>query len=632
MNHPDAQDAPGDSPRIGQIVGSSPASRARAEELDQALGRTTWYEGPAADALPRAWHDCDLIVSHLALGATTRIIAPLLQDKKTDPGVVVIDEAGRFAVPLVGGHAGGANELATRIARALDGTPVVTTATDSLGIPALDTLGWAYRGDVAGTTRALLDGKNIRLEREHRCPLPPLPGNVIDASAPATTPDHEAASDSDEPAARIVVTDRAAEQILAESDLPTVVLHPRTLVIGMGCNSGTDVDHLAGLLENTLAEAGLARESVAALTTIDLKAGELGLIQLAARLGLSLEHHPAEELAHQDVPTPSTVVDGHVGSPSVSEASVLARGADLVVPKHKTTDATCAIGRLPARGRLWVVGLGPGVRDLLTPRAVAAIREATFVVGYAPYVRQIRDLVRPGVEIYASKMGTEQARTSAAIDRARAGESVALVCGGDPAVYAMASPVLEQGTDGIDVHIVPGVTAGLAASAILGAPLGHDHAIISLSDLHTTWQAIERRVVAAAEGDLIVALYNPRSRTRTWQLPRVLEIMADHRPADTPVAVVMQAERARQRVIMSTLADFTPDDVDMNSLVIIGSSTTTYVTSGGGEKRIVTPRDYSWMPETTTQQNPPTGTPETTDPTTPAAPVREPSAEEDRHE
>ncbi|GAB77082.1 precorrin-3B C17-methyltransferase [Austwickia chelonae] len=628
MNHPDAQDAPGHTPRIGQIVGSSPAAHARATELDQALGGTTRYDGPASEGLPQAWAECDLIISHLALGATTRIIAPLLRDKKTDPGVVVVDEAGRFAVPLVGGHAGGANELATRIARALDGTPVVTTATDSLGVPALDTLGWAYRGDVAGTTRALLDGKTVDLVREHRCPLPPLPGNVVDVDRRTDTPDEEPAT----PAARIVVTDRAADLVLGETALPTVVLHPRTLVVGMGCNSGTDVDHLDALLTATLDEAGLARESVAALTTIDLKAGELGLVQLAARLGLSLEHHPAERLAAQDVPTPSAVVDGHVGSPSVSEASVLAHGAALVVPKQKTGDATCAIGRLPARGRLWVVGLGPGVRDLLTPRAVAAIRESTFVVGYAPYVRQIRDLVRPGVEIYASKMGTEQARTSAAIERARAGESVALVCGGDPAVYAMASPVLEQGTDGIDVRIVPGVTAGLAASAILGAPLGHDHAVISLSDLHTTWAAIERRVVAAAEGDLIVALYNPRSRTRTWQLPRVLEIMAGHRPAHTPVAVVMQAERSRQRVIMSTLADFTPDDVDMNSLVIIGSSTTTYVTSGGGEKRIVTPRDYSWMPETTTQQNPPTGTPDTTDPTTPAAPVSEPPAEEHRHE
>ena len=195
----------------------------------------------------------------------------------------------------------------------------------------------------------------------------------------------------------------------------------------------------------------------------------------------------------------------------------------------------------------------------------------------------------------ASKMGTEEARTGAAIDAARAGENVALVCGGDPAIYAMASPVLEQGTDGIDVEIVPGVTASLAVSAILGAPLGHDHATISLSDLHTPWDSIEKRLHGAAVGDFVTVLYNPRSRKRLMHLPRALEILGEHRPPTTPVAVVQQACRPRQKVIMSTLAEFQPEWVDMNSLVVVGSSTTKYVTSGGGRRLIVTPRDYRWM-------------------------------------
>lgn len=217
------------------------------------------------------------------------------------------------------------------------------------------------------------------------------------------------------------------------------------------------------------------------------------------------------------------------------------------------------------------------------------------MVGYAPYVKQIRDLIRPGARIMATKMGTEEERTASAIDAARAGENVALVCGGDPAIYAMASPVLEQGTDGVDVDIVPGVTASLAVSAILGAPLGHDHATISLSDLHTPWESIERRLHGAAVGDFVTVLYNPRSRKRLRHLPRALEILGEHRPPLTPVAVVQQAERRRQRVIMSTLSEFQPEWVDMNSLVVVGSSTTKYVTSGGGRRLIVTPRDYQWM-------------------------------------
>lgn len=594
--------------QIGQVVGSSPAARRRADELDVSLGGTRLYVGPAAEQLPRAWAECDLIVSHLALGATTRILAPLLADKKADPGVVVVDEGGRFAVPLVGGHAGGANELARRIAAATGATAVLTTATDSLGVPALDTLGWPYRGDVAGTTRALLDGRRVELVREYRCPLPALPPNVVEAVSPGGAAGGETvwsrvgkpneaneAGDEDPVAGRIVVTDRVSEAVLGEADVPTVVLHPGSLVVGMGCNSGTDVEHLEAHLRATLAGAGLAVESVAALTTIDAKAGEIGLLQLAARLGLHLQPYPAHELADREVPTPSGLVAGHVGSPSVAEASVLARGADLIVPKRKSSDATCAVGRLPARGRLSVVGLGPGARDLLTPRAVRAIQEARYVVGYGPYVRQIRDLARPGADVEASTMGSEQDRIAKAVDRARRGDAVALVCGGDPAIYAMASPVLEFGTDGVDVVVVPGITASLAASAILGAPLGHDHATISLSDLHTTWDAIERRLVAAAEGDLVTVLYNPRSRTRTWQLPRALEIFAGHRPGQTPVIVVEQAERRRQAVTRARLDDFDPEVVDMNSLVIIGSTTTTYLNAQGRAPYVVTPRDYTWM-------------------------------------
>ncbi|MBB1484112.1 precorrin-3B C(17)-methyltransferase [Tessaracoccus sp. MC1865] len=562
---------------IGQVTNSA-AARRHADAIDGVVGATLRFDGPACEGLAAAWQRCDLIVSHLALGATSRIIAPLLRDKKTDPAVVVVDEAGRFAVPLVGGHAGGANDLARRIAEATGATPVLTTATDALNIPALDTLGWAYSGDVAAVTRAIIDGGPVLVQKWQPWPLPPLPANVSE--------------NAERPVARILVTDHT----LVETErVPTVVLHPPSLVVGMGCNKGTSAEHLRGLLEATLAEHNLALESVTALTTIDAKAGELGLIQLAHQLGVKLLDYPAAELAVFDVPTPSQYALEHVGTPSVSEASVMARGARLIVPKQKTQDATCAVGRIPARGRLSVVGLGPGVRDLLTPRAKQRLQQATYVVGYAPYVKQIRDLIRPGARIMATKMGTEEERTASAIDAARAGENVALVCGGDPAIYAMASPVLEQGTDGVDVDVVPGVTASLAVSAILGAPLGHDHATISLSDLHTPWESIERRLHGASVGDFVTVLYNPRSRKRVAHLPRALEILGEHRPPDTPVAVVQQAERPRQKVILSTLAEFRPEWVDMNSLVVVGSSSTKYVTSGGGRQLMVTPRDYTWM-------------------------------------
>lgn len=580
-------------PIIGQVA-TTATSQARAEAIDAFLGTTHRYTTSSAEGLRQAWDECDLIISHLALGATTRLIAGLLADKKTDPGVVVIDEAGRFVVPLVGGHVGGANELAWRIAEGLGATAVLTTATDALGLPGLDTLGWKTTGDLAGVTRAVIDGRPVALVREHPWPLPALPSNVTEPGVERVErrgTHVKVLPPPPDPQARILVSDA----VLVPTDLPTVVLHPKSLVVGMGCNRGTSVEDLRTLLAATFAERGLSQSSICALTSVDAKADEQGLIELAAELGVDFVRYPASQLAGLQVPNPSDHAASAVGTPSVSEASVLAHGATLIVEKTKTPEATIAVGRLEPRGRLAVVGLGPGADDLLTPRARRVLSESAIVIGYRPYVAQIRSVLRPGTEIVSSGMGTEDMRTALGIEKAREGRSVAIVCGGDPAIYAMASPTLEQGTEGVDVEIVPGVTAELAASAILGAPLGHDHVTISLSDLHTDWAIIERRLQAAAEGDFVVAMYNPRSRSRTAHLPRALEILGAHRPAGTPVAVVRDASRPEQSYRVAPLAEFDPQWVDMHSIVIVGSSSTRMMPTGAGDEVMVTPRDYTWM-------------------------------------
>lgn len=578
---------------IGQVGNTTPAAT-RAQAIEGVVGPTRRYTGSAAQGLQQAWSECDLIVSHLALGATTRLIAPLLKDKKTDPGVVVVDEAGRFVVPLVGGHVGGANELARRIAEGIGAIAVLTTATDAMGLPGLDTLGWATSGDLAGVTRAILDGLPVALVREHPWPMPALPDNVTEPGVVRLerrgTHIRELPPPP-EPVAEVLVSDRT----VVPDAQPRVVLHPKSLVVGMGCNRGTAVQALRELFDATLAEHGLAAASVKVLTSVDAKADEQGLIELAAELGVEYRTIAAEQLADIQVPNPSEYAAKAVGTPSVAEASVLALGASLIVTKQKTPDATIAIGRITARGRLAVVGLGPGADDLLTPRARRVLSESAVVIGYRPYVAQIKGLLRPGTEIIASGMGTEEMRTNLGIEKAREGRNVAIVCSGDPAIYAMASPTLELGTEGVDVLIVPGVTAELAASAILGAPLGHDHATISLSDLHTPWAAIEKRVQAAAEGDLVVALYNPRSRKRLAHLPRALEILAEHRPPSTPVAVVQDASRVGENFRVAPLSDFDPEWVNMHSIVIVGSSSTRMVPTGDGAYMMVTPRDYTWM-------------------------------------
>ncbi|MEU8755529.1 precorrin-3B C(17)-methyltransferase [Streptomyces chartreusis] len=558
---------------IGLISATAAGAAARDRLAAAWPDRVRVYDGPVGDAVRRAFAECEQFVCFLATGAVVRLIAPLLGDKTADPGVVCVDEGGRFAVSLVGGHGGGANELAREVGDLLGAEPVVTTATDAVGVPGLDTLGLPVEGDVAGVSRALLDGEPVALRAEVAWPLPPLRAGA-------------------EGAYTIRVTDR-----LVEPGEREVVLRPPSLVVGVGASRGAPADEVLGLVESALRDAGLSPASVAELATVDAKADEPGILVAAERLGVPLVTRSADELAVVEVPNPSDAPLAAVGTPSVAEAAALVGGGELLVPKRKSERAdgrpamaTCAVVRRPGRGRLSVVGLGPGARDLLTPRAKAELRRASVLVGLDQYVDQIRDLLRPGTRILESGLGAEEERARTAVEEARKGQAVTLIGSGDAGVYAMASPALAEASDDIDVIGVPGVTAALAAAAILGAPLGHDHVSISLSDLHTPWEVIERRVRAAAEADIVVTFYNPRSRGRDWQLPKALAILAEHRQPTTPVGVVRNASRPDESSRLTTLGSLDPATVDMMTVVTVGNTATRDIAG-----RMVTPRGYRWQ-------------------------------------
>ncbi|MET8559552.1 precorrin-3B C(17)-methyltransferase [Streptomyces flaveolus] len=555
---------------IGLISATAAGAAARDRLAAAWPERTRVYEGPVGQAVRAAFAECEQLVCFLATGAVVRLLAPLLAGKAADPGVVCVDEGGRFAVSLLGGHGGGANTLAREVGAVLGAEPVVTTATDAVGLPGLDTLGLPYEGSVAAVSRALLDGEPVALEAEVAWPLPPLP------VAPQGS-------------YTIRVTDRAVAPGERE-----VLLRPPSLVAGVGASKGAPAEEVLGLVEEALREAGLSPRSLAELATVEAKAEEPGIVAAAERLGVPLVTYSAEELAAVEVPNPSDAPLAAVGTPSVAEAAALVRGGELLVPKKKSAGrpamATCAVVRRPARGRLAVVGLGPGARDLLTPRAAAELRRASVLVGLDQYVDQIRDLLRPGTRVLESGLGAEEERARTAVAEARAGHAVALIGSGDAGVYAMASPALAEASDDIDVVGVPGVTAALAAGAVLGAPLGHDHVSISLSDLHTPWEVIERRVRAAAESDLVVTFYNPRSRGRDWQLPKALAVLAGHREPTTPVGVVRNASRPDESARITTLAELDPATVDMMTVVTVGNTATRRIAG-----RMVTPRGYRWQ-------------------------------------
>lgn len=574
------------------LVAATARGRAAARRLELAWPEARRYPGRTGDAVRRAFAECDAVVCFLAVGAVVRIIGPLLRGKDRDPAVVCVDEAARFAVAVLGGHAAGGNALTARVAAELGCIPVVTTASDAVGATALDDFGadlglrLTDREHLPAVAAAMLSGERVTLCSHATWPLPPLPPNVVRTTAPE--PPHPA----------IVVSDRDPA-VARPHPGPVVVYRPPSLVVGIGASRGAPADEILALVDAALADAGLAAASVRGVATVDAKRDEPGLRAAAEARGWAVTTYPPGTLAGVDVPNPSEVVRAAVGTPSVAEAAALHAGdadrVELLVPKRASAHATVAVARHRPRGRLTLVGLGPGSRDLLPERAAAAVRRASVVVGLDQYVDAVRDLIRPGAQVLEFPLGAEEQRAREAVEQARAGHAVVLLGSGDAGVYAMASPALRAAGDAIgssiDVDGVPGITAALAAASLLGAPLGHDHAVISLSDLHTPWPAIEERLRAAAAADLVVALYNPRSRARTGHLAAALRILAEHRPPHTPVGVVWSACRPDERVLVTRLDAVPCAEVDMRAIVIVGSSQTRTVAG-----RMVTPRGYRWEP------------------------------------
>jgi cobalt-precorrin 5A hydrolase/precorrin-3B C17-methyltransferase len=556
------------------LVWATRGGGALATHLERAWPDARAYPGRPEPALRAAWEQCAGIVAFMAAGIAVRLAAPLLEGKDRDPGLVCVDDAGRFAVALAGGHAGGANRLAARVAATLGATPVVTTASDALGHPALDELG-ADLGfcvepgsDLAAVGAAIAAGEPVTLVADQRWPLPPLPATVVsarEARAPC-----------------LLISDR-----LVEPPRPAVVYRPPSLVVGVGCSSGAPAAEILELVDQALQEAEVTAASVAGLASIDAKRDEPGLREAARKRGWPLRFHPAERLAAVPVPNPSAAVARAVGTASVAEAAAMAGAAELVAPKRKSARVTVAVARARPRGRLYVVGTGPGDLELLPPLARAALARCELVVGLDRYVDRIRELLRPGTRTEVSAVGGELERARLALAEARRGAAVALVSGGDAGVYGMASPALAQATPEVEVIGVPGVTAALAAAALLGAPLGHDHCAISLSDLLTPWPVISCRLKAAAQGDFVISLYNPRSEGRSWQLEEARRLLLSERGPQTPVGLVTDAYRPGQRVELTTLGQFDVTSAGMTTTVVIGSRQTRMVAG-----RMVTPRGY----------------------------------------
>lgn len=502
----------------------------------------------------------ELVIYVCAVPIAVRAIAKLQLDKAKDPAIVCVDETLAHCVVLLGAHKGG-NQAARYLETTLNIQPVITTASDLIGAPALDQIpNYHVQGDLASVQRRINETKPVTLIANDSKEVP----KVLDA-----LPNLD-----DNRQDYVIEVERHGAHLRGESNKGHVLLTKRRLVLGLGCSSDCSPDELSQLVQNSLGMINADLTQVLSAATIDIRKSHPAVLSL----GLEVKTYGADQLRNVQVPNPSQVVDDVVGTTSVAEAACLlgaSVGGKLVLEKQRSAKATVAIAQTQNRGTVSVVGIGPGSPLLRTRKSEIALRTAEVVIGFEGYLNLCDDALTPGQLRLSYKIGDEIERVDRAINEAANGATVALVCSGDPGVYAMASLLFERRSilakaESFDVEVVPGVTAALAAASTSGAILGHDHAYISLSDLLTPWALIKEALIKIAPTHLALIFYNPRSKNRQHQFREAMEIMQSIRGAETPVLVAKAVSRVGQRTWITSIGNLDEETIDMETVVIVG--------------------------------------------------------------
>ncbi|WP_420291543.1 precorrin-3B C(17)-methyltransferase [Burkholderia thailandensis] len=514
------------------------------------------------------------IVALCAAGIVIRCLAPALADKGVEPPVLAVAEDGSAVVPLLGGLTG-VNVIAREIAECVGVAPAITTSGElRFGACVLNPPEGYALADLAQGKRFvsdLLAGASTRVDGA----APwlddvALPRDAAAAHAIRVTPDAW----------------RGAHDEL--------VIHPRSVVVGVAAHAVHADEALAVRIAAALDAQGLARLALAAIVAPASAIGDAALETAASTLDVPLRFVDGDFVdSDRDAPADAATLLGRALRATHTMRAAL-HGLACAVASQPVDPAT--LGR--ARGRLTVLGLGPGGAAWLTPAAGAALADATDILGYTTYVNMAGPF-RADQRVHGTDNREEMQRARHAFELAAEGRRVAVVSSGDPGVFAMAAAVLEALDEArnpqwaaVDLRVEPGISASLATAAQAGAPLGHDFCAISLSDNLKPWDVIETRLQHAAQADLVMAFYNPISRARPWQLDRALDIVRAHRAADTVVVLGRDIGRPGATLATTTLGALRSDQVDMRTMVIVGSSTTRRFSIGEGHEWVYTPRWY----------------------------------------
>ena len=501
------------------------------------------------------------IIALCAAGIVIRSLTPVLLEKGAEPPVLAVAEDGSAVVPLLGGLAG-VNVLAREIGADLGVAAAITTSGElRFGTCLLNPPSGYALADLEVGKRFvsdLLAGERVRIE------------GAAPWLADARLPEDDQA--------------RLAIHVGCDAREPSaneLLIHPRNVLVAVHAG----LSGLAEAVRQALHASRIALPSLACLLAAEHDMANPALHEAAAALGVPLRFAPAAgslaQLAAHAVPQllPPTLVGEHLA---------------IAIAKQPLDLTT--VGRV--RGRLAVIGLGPGAADLMVPAVKAELACANDVLGYETYVRMAGPF-RADQVLHCTDNREEMQRARHAFELAAQGRSVVVVSSGDPGVFAMAAAVLEalhESTDpswhAVELQMLPGVSASLATAAQAGAPLGHDFCVLSLSDNLKPWAIIEKRLDLACQADLALAFYNPISRSRPWQLGRALEIVREHRVAATPVVLGRDIGRPGQTLRVITLGELTPEQVDMRTMVLVGSSTTCTFAKAAGGTWVYTPRWY----------------------------------------
>ena len=551
------------------------------------------------DFLKDHWEKNNKLIFIGSIGAVVRLISPFVRSKENDPAILAMDAKAENVISLLGGHKQGGDRFANELASALEANAIYTADSFTEKRIALDCFGEAWGWNRGGNT---VDWRNLMINcsREQKNIVFQSKGSKLWQKLKACSNFsfmEETENNSYE----------NIDLYIGSKEKSVCSWHPPSIIIGIGCVRNTDEKMIQRAIEESFSQNGLSLLSIAGIATIDKKNDEIGLLNLSKRNEWPIYFFTALELSKVNIPNPSNVVMHEMGTASVAEAAAVLKGGDagkLIQDKqiyYSNEDefggVTIALVEVekpfaPNKGELHLVGSGPGKLEMLTADSRQALSRCVAWFGYTPYLNYLDSIRRHDQVRIDSGLTFEKDRCQKALDLAKEGARVALISSGDSGIYGMAGLALELWLDEsfenrplFQVH--PGISSFQMAAAKLGAPFMNDFCTISLSDLLTPWTQIEKKIISAAQGDFVIAIFNPKSIKRDWQLKKAVDLLFEFRNPSTPVAIARQLGRPEENIEIYTLESLPFNQVDMLTILVIGNSQ-----SMVKNNRFLTPRGY----------------------------------------